>query len=225
MNASLRTPLATQLVFAGAAILASFGTFAATATPAHAATGYYTAQLAAPVEGTAKTVINDVFLRVKEGEFVTVVGPSGCGKSTLLRMVLGSQQPTSGSVLVDGNSVSRITRDCGIVYQNYSLFPHLSVRDNIALGIMLENVSMPERMLVSPLMAGKKVLDFTARLMHARAGRYAAGGRVAALATGDWNRDGLRDLAAADDSRVLFFFGAGTERRVPARAGETPPHK
>ena len=60
MNASLRTPLTTQLVFAGAAVLASFGSFVATATPAHAATGYYSAQLATPVEGTAKTVINDV---------------------------------------------------------------------------------------------------------------------------------------------------------------------
>jgi ABC-type nitrate/sulfonate/bicarbonate transport system, ATPase component len=125
-------------------------------------------------EGGRKTVINDVSLKVRAGEFVTVVGPSGCGKSTLLRMVLGSQQPTDGTVLVDGKQVSRITRDCGIVYQNYSLFPHLSVRDNIALGIMLENVSMPERLAMLPLAAGKKSLDFLARLMNARAGRYFA---------------------------------------------------
>ena len=96
-------------------------------------------------DGGRKVVVNDVNFKVRSGELVTVVGPSGCGKSTLLRLVLGSQMPTQGSVLVDGSTVKRITRDCGIVYQDYSLFPHLTVLDNIAMGLIIEQTGLLER--------------------------------------------------------------------------------
>ncbi len=92
-----------------------------------------------------RIILNHVNLQVRRGELVTVVGPSGCGKSTLLRLVLGSQFPNSGLVLVDGKQVARVTRDTGIVYQTYSLFPHLTVLDNVALGMVLEKTNLPER--------------------------------------------------------------------------------
>ncbi len=95
--------------------------------------------------GARRIVLNDISLNVRGGEFVTVVGPSGCGKSTLLRLVLGSQFPNEGSVAVDSKPVEQVCRERGIVYQKYSLFPHVTVRDNIALGPVLEETSIPSR--------------------------------------------------------------------------------
>ncbi len=101
---------------------------------------------------TTKTVLNNINLRVREGEFVTVIGPSGCGKSTLLRLVLGAQFPTFGAVLIDGKKVCRVTRDSGIVYQSYSLFPHLTVAENIMLGPILEQTTLIDRLFAAPLL-------------------------------------------------------------------------
>lgn len=83
-------------------------------------------------------VLNDIDLKVSQGEFVTLVGPSGCGKSTLLRMILGSEQPTAGRVELKGETIVGPDRNRGIVFQKYSLFPHLSVRDNVAFGLDVE---------------------------------------------------------------------------------------
>lgn len=82
----------------------------------------------------AKTVLEDIDLSVKGGELCTVVGPSGCGKSTLLRLILGQEEPTRGDILIDGQPVGYPSPERGIVYQKYSLFPHLSVLDNVVLG-------------------------------------------------------------------------------------------
>lgn len=73
-------------------------------------------------------------LRVAQGEFVALVGPSGCGKSTLLRLLLGAEEPTSGLLRIDGQVVGPPDPTRGIVYQQYALFPHLTVLDNIMLG-------------------------------------------------------------------------------------------
>ncbi|CAB5090282.1 ABC transporter, ATP-binding protein (cluster 10, nitrate/sulfonate/bicarbonate) [Olavius algarvensis associated proteobacterium Delta 3] len=85
----------------------------------------------------SKTVLNDIDLAVRQGEFCTVVGPSGCGKSTLLRLILGQEQPTGGQMLMQGKPIGFPGPDRGIVYQRYSLFPHLSILDNILLGKQL----------------------------------------------------------------------------------------
>ncbi len=81
-----------------------------------------------------KKVLEDIDLAVRPGEFCTVVGPSGCGKSTLLRLILGQDEPSSGFLFIDGKPVGLPDTDRGIVYQRYSLFPHLSVLDNLILG-------------------------------------------------------------------------------------------
>jgi NitT/TauT family transport system ATP-binding protein len=93
-----------------------------------------------------KTVLHDINLRVREGELIALVGPSGCGKSTLLRLILGSEGPSAGRVLVDGRQVDGPCRDRGIVYQKYSLFPHLTVLQNIVFGLDLEEFSLTGRL-------------------------------------------------------------------------------
>ncbi len=85
-----------------------------------------------------KLVLADIDLAVRQGEFCTVVGPSGCGKSTLLRLILGQEQPTWGKLLIDGRSdVLQPSPERGIVYQRYSLFPHLKIIENIMIGELL----------------------------------------------------------------------------------------
>ncbi len=81
-----------------------------------------------------KLVLENIDLAVREGELCSLVGPSGCGKSTLFRIVLGQERCSSGKVLIDGKPVGPPASDRGIVYQKYSLFPHLSVIDNVLLG-------------------------------------------------------------------------------------------
>jgi NitT/TauT family transport system ATP-binding protein len=84
-----------------------------------------------------KMVLNDIDLAVTQREFCTVVGPSGCGKSTLLRLILGQEQITGGRLLMKGQPIGLPGPDRGIVYQRYSLFPHLTILENIVLGKLL----------------------------------------------------------------------------------------
>ncbi|KJR40211.1 ABC-type nitrate/sulfonate/bicarbonate transport system, ATPase component [Candidatus Magnetoovum chiemensis] len=81
-----------------------------------------------------KTILNDIDLSVAKSELCTLVGPSGCGKSTLLKLILGQERPTSGNILIEGKPVGFADTHRGIVYQKYSLFPHLSVIENVMLG-------------------------------------------------------------------------------------------
>ena len=83
-------------------------------------------------------VLKGIDLDAKDGEFVVFVGPSGCGKSTLLRVIAGLEDSTSGRVLIDGDDVSAVPparRGIAMVFQTYALYPHLTVRDNMALGL------------------------------------------------------------------------------------------
>ncbi|MEU0389603.1 ABC transporter ATP-binding protein [Streptomyces chartreusis] len=87
-------------------------------------------------------------LTVQPGEFLALLGPSGCGKTTALRMLAGFEHPDSGQVLVDGEDVTRVPahrRDAGMVFQSYSLFPHLSALDNVAFGLRMRKVRTAER--------------------------------------------------------------------------------
>ncbi|MGI9390276.1 MAG: sn-glycerol-3-phosphate ABC transporter ATP-binding protein UgpC [Boseongicola sp.] len=92
-------------------------------------------------------VIHGVDIDVRDGEFIVIVGPSGCGKSTLLRMVAGLETVTSGEVQIDGkrvNDVEPMDRDIAMVFQNYALYPHMSVFDNMAYGLKIAKVPVNE---------------------------------------------------------------------------------
>src|ERR1700742_1796570 len=88
----------------------------------------------------AVSVINGVNLDIEDGQFAVFVGPSGCGKSTLLRLVAGLEDITSGQILIDGKDVSTVgpaQRGLAMVFQSYALYPHMSVRGNIAFALKM----------------------------------------------------------------------------------------
>ncbi|WP_298189595.1 ABC transporter ATP-binding protein [uncultured Pseudomonas sp.] len=92
--------------------------------------------------------VDNISLEIKEGEFLTFLGSSGSGKSTTLSMLAGFETPTSGEIQVEGKSLIKVPphkRDIGMVFQRYSLFPHLSVRDNIAFPLTLRKLPVAER--------------------------------------------------------------------------------
>jgi NitT/TauT family transport system ATP-binding protein len=95
--------------------------------------------------GKSIVALEDVSLVVPDKQFAVIVGPSGCGKSSLLDIVAGLRRPTAGQCLVDGNPVSKPGRQRGMVFQNYSLFPWLTVQKNVEFGLRLRNVPEKQR--------------------------------------------------------------------------------
>jgi len=87
--------------------------------------------------GHEVTAIDDVSLAIRNQEFATILGPSGCGKTTLLRVVAGLVRPTRGEVFLDGHAITGPGRDRGMVFQAYTLFPWLTVQENIQFGLQL----------------------------------------------------------------------------------------
>src|SRR5580704_13646798 len=92
-------------------------------------------------------VLDDVSYDISDGEFVSIIGPSGCGKTTMMNMLAGFQKPTTGSVTFDGRPISGPGPERGVIFQDYGVFPWLTVRDNIAFGLSLKanRVSIKER--------------------------------------------------------------------------------
>jgi multiple sugar transport system ATP-binding protein len=91
--------------------------------------------------------VRDVTLEVADGELLVLVGPSGSGKSTVLRAIAGLETPTAGQVLIGGHDVTGVApqdRDLAMVFQSYALYPHKSVRDNLAFGLQLRRVAAPQ---------------------------------------------------------------------------------
>ena len=127
----------------------------ATVTPAGGAAPAATRPVAVRLERVRKTfgevvAVAGVDLDVYEGEFFSLLGPSGSGKTTTLRMIAGFELPSSGRVLLSGEDVSRrqpFERDVNTVFQDYALFPHMTVGDNVAYGLMIKKVPRDERAL------------------------------------------------------------------------------
>ena len=92
--------------------------------------------------------VDDLDLEIHDGEFMILVGPSGCGKTTALRMVAGLEDPSSGEILIGGNVVNHldpVDRDIAMVFQNYALYPHMTVRDNIGFPLRMQKLAKEER--------------------------------------------------------------------------------
>jgi putative spermidine/putrescine transport system ATP-binding protein len=104
------------------------------------------------LQGLRKTygeaaVVDDLSLDIAEGEFVVLLGPSGCGKTTTLRMVAGFVDASAGRIMLGQRDITDLPpyhRNCGLVFQNYALFPHLNVFDNVAFGLRMRKQSEPE---------------------------------------------------------------------------------
>jgi multiple sugar transport system ATP-binding protein len=95
----------------------------------------------------ATKVIEDLSLEIRDEEFVVLVGPSGCGKSTALRIIAGLEEPNAGEILIGDRVVNDLPpkdRDIAMVFQNYALYPHMSVRENLAFGLRMRKVPRPE---------------------------------------------------------------------------------
>ncbi len=96
----------------------------------------------------SRTVIPELSLRVEDGELLVLLGPSGCGKSTLLRLLAGLEQPDGGDILIGGRPVTALTpqqRNIAMVFQNYALYPNMSVRGNLAFPLRMRRMSRAER--------------------------------------------------------------------------------
>ena len=94
-----------------------------------------------------RTVVETLDLEIEDGEFLVIVGPSGCGKTTTLRMLAGLETPSSGSLFIGGREVTKVPaqdRGIGMVFQNYALFPHMTIEKNLMFGLRTRRVARVE---------------------------------------------------------------------------------
>jgi sn-glycerol 3-phosphate transport system ATP-binding protein len=128
-------------------------------------------------------VVHGVSMNIDKGEFVVIVGPSGCGKSTLLRMVAGLEEITGGEIAIDGRVVNNLEpkdRDIAMVFQNYALYPHMNVYDNMAYGLKIRG--MPKNEIDARVRDAGKILELGALLD--RKPRQLSGGQRQRVAMG-----------------------------------------
>ena len=118
------------------------------------------------------SVLEDINLTINDGELICLLGPSGCGKTTLLRLIAGLEQPTSGEIVANGEVVKKPSGDRAVIFQQYSLFPWLTVLQNVTFGLEMtkgtskeENIAAAERYLTS---AG--LIDFKDSYPHELSG-------------------------------------------------------
>jgi len=105
--------------------------------------------------GAPTEALKPVSLRVADNDFITILGPSGCGKSTLLRIVAGLDRPTSGTVTLDGRAVSGPGPERGMVFQSYTLFPWLSVTENVCFGLREKGLAPAEQQAIADRWIGR----------------------------------------------------------------------
>lgn len=121
--------------------------------------------------------VSDVTLHIRDKEFVALVGPSGCGKSTTLRMIAGLEDITSGELFIDGKQVNTIApkdRDIAMVFQNYALYPHMTVFDNMAFGLKLRK--LPKCDIQQRVKAAAEIVGLT-KFLDRRPGTLSGGQR------------------------------------------------
>jgi multiple sugar transport system ATP-binding protein len=127
--------------------------------------------------------VKSLDLSIRDGEFTVLVGPSGCGKTTALRTVAGLEEPTSGEILIDGHLVNHLTpkeRNIAMVFQNYALYPHMSVADNMAFALQIQK--LPKQEIKQRVARAAEILGLTEYL--ARRPRELSGGQRQRVAMG-----------------------------------------
>ncbi|WP_291296283.1 ABC transporter ATP-binding protein [Elioraea sp.] len=154
----------------------------------------------------AAVVLDGVDLAVDKGEFIALLGPSGCGKTTLLRIIAGLVQPDGGTVILAGKDVTRLPphrRNIGVVFQNYALFPHLTVAENVGFGLAVRRVARADRApRVAEALRLVQMEDYAAR-------------RISALSGGQQQRVALaRALAFAPSLLLLDEPLAALDRKL-----------
>src|SRR5438874_4842631 len=123
------------------------------------------------------TAVDDVSLEIADGEFLVLVGPSGCGKSTLLRMIAGLEEVTDGQISIGGSDVTDLAprrRDIAMVFQSYALYPHMSVRQNLAYGLKVRRT--PKEQIAKRVDEVAKLLGLS-DLLDRRPGQLSGGQR------------------------------------------------
>ena len=122
-------------------------------------------------------ILHDINLDIQDGEMLVLVGPSGCGKSTLLRLLAGLDKPTSGTLEIDGRDVTRVSaaeRGLAMVFQSYALYPHMTVRQNLAFG--LQNQRMPAAEIDARITEAARMLEI-GQYLDRRPGQLSGGQR------------------------------------------------
>lgn len=142
--------------------------------------------------GSAVPALERFTLAVARGEFVSLIGPSGCGKTTVLRIVAGLLEPSTGTVLIDGEPSLEPSRDKAMVFQLFNLFPWRSALANVAYGLELQGVSKAERLAIA-----REYLELVG--LGARAGQYPA-----QLSGGESQRIGLARALAIEPKLLLM---------------------
>lgn len=145
--------------------------------------------------GAKKSIIDNFNLKIKDKDFVVIVGPSGCGKSTLLRMIAGLEEVTDGEILFDEKPVSRLEpsdRSVSMVFQDYALYPHMTVFENLAFGLTLKKIHQDD--ISKKVLAAAEVLDLTPYLQRKPA--ELSGGQRQRVAMG---------RAIVKDAKIFLF--------------------
>ena len=126
-------------------------------------------------------VIHDLSIDVKDGELIVIVGPSGCGKSTLLRMVAGLEDANEGNILIDNKKVNELEpmeRNIAMVFQNYALYPHMTVFENMAYGLKIAKI--PKEEINSRVQKAADILELE-ELLNRRPNQLSGGQRQRAV--------------------------------------------
>ena len=165
------------------------------------------------------TVINAVSIKIEEGDFCVIVGPSGCGKSTLLRIIAGLETPTNGSIIINSKAVTTVdpaNRGIGMVFQNYALYPHMTVEDNMSFGLRMNNA--PRTKIKKKVEEAARILQLTELMKR----------KPASLSGGQRQRVAI-GRAIVKGSKVFLFdeplSNLDAELRVEMRIELTRLHK
>ncbi|HAY32761.1 MAG TPA: ABC transporter ATP-binding protein [Ignavibacteria bacterium] len=141
------------------------------------------------------TVLSDINLNIGQGEFFSIVGPSGCGKTTLLRIIAGLEFPDSGNIFINGKDITSLPpqkRRIGIVFQNYALFPNMSVFDNIAYGLRIQKTEKQD--LESKIKSVLEIVSLSHKIHNS----------VTSLSGGEQQRVSLARVIVTEPELILF---------------------